>query len=335
MTDNKEAIRELITVKKLINAPCRRFIVNEDVKRSYKKEYKYVQMDLRLARHANDAYGGISDCYIMYAIAKLGFADITAIQKFLTAIKKKNPNLNIMDTTDRGNLRTRLTSLFGNGFLFKSNYDIPDIVKGGVNRCSIYSIDHDSQNFMCQKLGKRVPPNKWNQAKPIEDIIAWAAASHVGTTMANNKNFVEFKEGIFRTNSIGTVMLPNELKMENEAAEYYVMTMPAFLYFSKERMSKDDFTDNVLYKLNVIYNYIQLRLKQEKNPRVVIVVEDVADMDKFKDYIVKTEVLLPYLELIYFAGEEYIRVNPNDMLQLYKAGTDHYDYMVQTPDFLA
>lgn len=334
MTDNKEALREITVAKKILNSPIRRYVISEEIKDSYQKEYKYVQLDLRLARHANDSFGGISDCYILYAIAKLGFADISSIQKFLIALKKKSPSLNIMDTTDRGNIRARISSLFNNGFLFKSTYEIVDQVKGGVNKCNIYSIDHESQNFMCQKLGKRVPPNKWIQAKPIEEIIAWAAASHVGTTMALNKNFVEFKEGIFRTGAIGTVMLTNELKMENEYAEFHVMTMPAFLYFSKERCSKEDYTENILYKINVILNYISYKAKKEKNPRVVIVVEDVADMEKFKEYIVRTEVLLPYLDYIFFTGEEYMRMNPQYMFQLKKDGPDNYDYTITSPDFL-
>lgn len=333
MENKREVMQDVILAKRVLNAACRRYRITENIKNSYVKDYTYVPMDIRLARHANDSYGGISDCYIMYAVAKLGFADIGSIQKFLWALKRTNPNLNIMDVSDRGNLRTRLSSLYRNGFLFKSSYEIPDRVKGGENKCIIYSIDHDSQNFMTQKLGKRVPPNKWIQAKPLEEIIAWAACSHVGTLMAQNRNFVEFKEGIFRTKAIGTVMLNNELKMEN-SAEYYVITIPAFLYYSKERWSEKDFVENILYKINVIYNYINYKTYNSKNPRIVIVVEDIEDMEKFKNYIVNTEVLLPYLEIIFFTGEEYLKSNPTEMLQLKKMDRENYGFVTVAPDFL-
>ena len=242
MANPKDEMEIARNAMSLLDLPGRRYVYNQYVKEHHEKKYIYVPYDIRLYRHAADHYGGTSDCYIMYAIATLGLADFGAIFNFLKALKKLNPELKIIDLSNKdakSALRGRLNTLFNQGFVFRHIYQTSYINAEGsecYDDIYIYSMDRESQAFMTQRLGKRVPPNTWIQAKSIEDVIAWAACAYVGTAIAQNDAFLEFKEGIFYTKNLGTCYVPCELKTSVDGQDFYTIVLPVFMILNTDRM---------------------------------------------------------------------------------------------------
>ena len=54
-------------------------------------------------------------------------------------------------------------------------------------------------------------------------------------------------------------------------------------------------------------NYLAYRGKKDQSPYIVVAAESIQDMERMKDLIVDTEVLLDFTERIYFTGEGLIK----------------------------
>lgn len=329
-----------IRIRQDLNDSARHFRVSDDVLSSYDKHYSYIQHDLKLLRFSKDEVGAVSDCFILYAIARMGCADCSSIQNFLRALQKKHPGLSIADVENKDVVRKRLLSLMNNGFLFKHQYEVMCTYKDeGLrpNAVSLYTIDKDSHTFMNQKLSSRVPVNAWVNAKPLSELIGWAAASCVGSKVANSSAFLEYKDGIFRSKSIGTAWVTMEVKTGKEEDAVYVAFLPAFLHYVSSYQTRDAFQDYCIYRINVIRNYFLFRDSRSADSRMVVVVEDNADLMDFARLIVSTGVLLDELCRIYFTGEGAM-LNKTDIsksfLKMSVGQTNNIEFYEEIPDFI-
>lgn len=336
-----DKVQEGIRIRQELNDLARHFRISEEVLSSYDKHYSYIQHDLKLLRFARDEIGAVSDCFILYAIARMGCADCSSIQNFLRALQKKHPELSIADVENKDIVRKRLLSLTNNGFLFKHQYEVMCSSQEGkprLNAVSLYTIDKDSQTFMNQKLSSRVPVNTWVNAKPLCELIGWAAASCVGSKVANNSSFLEYKDGIFRSRSIGTAWVAMEVKIGWEDNAVYVAFIPAFLHYMSSYQTKTAFQDYCIYRINVIRNYFLFRDSKSAAARMVVVVEDNADLMDFARLIVSTGVLLDELARIYFTGEGAV-LNKTDISGSFlKMSVDRTNNKIEfyedVPDFI-
>ncbi len=333
-------MQEGIRIRQDLNGSARHFRITEDILSSYDKHYSYIQHDLKLLRFSKDETGAVSDCFILYAIARMGCADCSSIKNFLRALQKKHPELSIADVENKDIVRKRLLSLMNNGFLFKHQYEVMCTYKEDLERpnaVSLYTIDKDSQAFMNQKLSSRVPVNAWINAKPLCELIGWAAASCVGAKVANSCAFLEYKDGIFRSRSIGTAWVAMEIKAGKEGNAVYVAFLPAFLHYVSSYQTKGAFQDYCIYRINVIRNYFLFRDSRNAASRMVIVVEDNADLMDFARLVVSTGVLLDELFRIYFTGEGAM-LNKTDIskcfLKMSVGQMNNIDFYEETPDFI-
>lgn len=339
---DRERMSRTLKSRNDINSSARHFIVTDEILSTYEKTYKYVDPDIRLLRFAQEAMGTVSDAFILYAVALLGVADRYSIQQFLRAIKGKTPELSVFDPEDTDGLRRRLSSLKDNGFLFRCSYQIDGeskqyMDKGAAENIVLYTLEESSQSFMNSKLGCHTRINKWIMAKPPEELIGWAAASYACIEMSRGRFFSRFNQGIFSTTNIGTVMMNPEVVYEKGDIRTYVATFPIFLKWNKSRQSEAAYDDFCIRKINVIKNYLfyQEQLQGNKYAFVVLVAENLEDLEKMKELILSTEVLLKRIKNIYFTGEGILRKADgiSAFLQLYR--TDNgYEFINTKPIFM-
>jgi hypothetical protein len=341
---SEKSVREAVAIRSNLNSLCRHYVYNEDVKKSYEKKYVYSNIDVRLLQFAENSYGEVSDCYLLYAVAMMGVADLESIRGFLSSMSAKYPELSIPDMSEKDNIRSRLKALSRNGFLFKHTYQTTVTTSNGeqsVDNITLYSIDKDSQQFMSQKLGKRVVAQLWIQAKPLYELIGWASCGYVAGIVAQDPSFYEYKQGIFKTRTSGTVMMPPQIKYVIGQESVYVALIPAFFHWDKAMQTKDDYLETCADRINMIKSYIDFRTQREQNCRVICVVEDNADLMEITGLIHKSGVLNENYDILYFTGEGALRASQNKKTDCFveirdNAKTDNgYDIISAVPDFLA
>lgn len=336
---NRDVARLMLTFKTKLNSESKLYVVNKDVLGTYGKYYDYQSMDLRQLRFAQDAMGSYSDCFILYAVAMMKAADVRAIRQFLLSLKARQPELDICADNEDG-LVNRVKSLRSNGFLFQHRYMIESLMPGSdrvqENAVVLYSIDKDSQMFMNQKLSTKISADTWFCAKPLHELIGWAASNYIGAMISKNKAFVSFKEPVFRTKNVGVVFFPMELAMMIEQTEVRVAIMPSFLYQDKRSQDDESFAKTKVRIINTILNYLYVNESKGRVARVVVAVNDTADVENMRELIIQTEVLLSHIEKIYFTGEGVINsaIGYNSMLRLENTKSG-YVFNIVTPDFIA
>ncbi len=287
------------------------------VQETYSKKFFHEVSDTQLARYAQDVIGMNSDCFILYAIAMMGVADLEAIRLFLSALSQKEKTLPIIDTTSIEPLKLRLTLLHNNGFVFRHlyHYSYQDGNKDGEATAALYTLSNSALDFMNARLKKRVMCNSWISAKPISELVGIASCSYVSGMIAERaEHLLEQKQGIVRTKAIGTYIIPSILKMEVEDSPLYLGFMPAFLKKDDSFMSDSDFEDNCFRFINIIRQYFFAYDNKGKDSAMVIVVEDAEDLDIATKFIAKTGALKGEYGRIYFTGEGEFVTSKTDKL---------------------
>lgn len=322
-TTGQDDGRYVLRFKTKLGGLVRHFIYSENARDSYERFFNYVNLDVKLLRFASNVIGSYSDSFILYAVASLGFCDEASIASFLKAIAEKNPDLQIMDFSNREYLRKRLYALYKNGFLFKHVYKqvyyYDAIGKDQDENVSLYSMDPDSIKFVNQHLDKHVGINTWIQAKPLNELIGWACASYIGSRLAANPAFDSFKEGTFLTKPLGRLFVPCEIKTHTDD-DYYTIFTYSYMYHDKRILTEQEFKENCLRKINTILNYLNIRARGNKNACAVVAVQDAGDLDTFIDWMVHSEVLIPHLDKIFFTGEGVVKGGSSAMLQVQMKG---------------
>lgn len=337
---NKELAKETYTKRVQLDNKACRFVYNEEIEMTYARYFNYTDPDTKLLSLAKDEAGIISDCYILYAIAHLGVCDKNTISMFLEALQKIEPSLNIISGKNEYGIGERLRLLEKRGYIFKLKYnvdnhgiDVPD----STDMVSFFTTTESGYELVKQRLQKRLTINKLIQAKPINELIGWAAAAMVGAYIACHSRFEDYLERVLRTKQLGSVYLPCELKVNAYGEKYYIALVSAFLYRNKHSQTENDFNEYCAYKLNVMKNYLACRT-QKGQAVVVCAVADNADLNKMVGLIYQTDILGPYLEQIYFTGEGIIKSfeNPIDcFLQMRLTDTEEgYEIMSAKPAFL-
>ncbi len=313
--------KESIIIREKLNRPYRRYVVTPQVMERYEKSYHYELYDRRVLKFAMDNIGNDSDCFILYAIAQMGCADLDTVRSFLSAMSKRNKQLSIssMDDSSRDYVRKRISSLHNNGFLFRYSYqvDSPTSVREGaylsMDTHSLYTIDKMSQMFMNEHFSKRVAVRDWLVAKNIGELVSMGSASFVGASIANSSDaFVEYKKGVFKSRTIGTCYLSLEIKFLKDNQPYYIGVVPAYMHHYTNFQSEEDFEDACIYKLNLIKNYLDFRDARGDESRIVVSVENNGDLMEFSRCVSRYfNTISNYLDRIYLTGEGAIRGTEN------------------------
>jgi len=340
--NEKELAKQALLTKAKLGSSERKFIIQPKDSYIYKKIYHDIDYDTKCLLYACDNIGTNTDAFILYAVSMLEICDKEAITDFLTILKKRNKEFAIpwLDTPDAPDIiKRRLKALTDKGFLFKHAYVVPfydskrNIESEG--NVYLYSITKSSQSFMNQKLVKDVPWCDWVQVKPLVELIGVAAANYVGCKLANNPTFAEYKRAVFRGRTSGTTFIPNEVKYLKDGEEIYVGCMPGFITRDETIQSEDDATDVAVRKVTTALEYINFRGNSGKTARVVFVAESNEDLEKLANLIIKTEVLLPYLDSVYFTGEGLVRHSKDLNTAFLKlASKEDISFAPAKPDFI-
>lgn len=337
----KEQAKRTALSLHLLDVEGRRYRYGEFAEETYKKAYTYMDLNRRLLGFAEDMLGTISDCYILYAIAILGVADKQTIQLFLKNLKARNPDLLIENMDDENGFKSRLRILKKYGFIFSITYeywDYSDKDAPAHYPITLHTIDPEACNLVNEKLSKRIPYNKWLQAKQLPELIGWGSATYVGTSISFHKNFKMYLDGAFRNRWLGTFYFPCELKYYAADKYHYVAVLDAFLIHNTRTQSEDDYREVCVLKINAIKNYLAARTKKGI-AHVVVSVADKDDLYAMMDLILRTAVLLEYLPYIYFTGEGILQNTPlieNAFLQLVAPYDDvsNAQFIATIPQFL-
>jgi len=334
-----ENYSKAMAIRQYIDATDKRYIWNDHVRESFTVMYERMSNEKRLFYFANERFGSVSDCFIIYAIMILGVCDILSIQNFLHALHNMSTELSLLDYEDLSSLRSRIKKLVDVGFLAKNVYRTEGVTEDkSTSYMNLYSCTSEAVEFATKRLSRPYKFMSWLQAMRPQELISWAAASRIGTTLALYPTFKEFGLGKVYSNK-NSYYLPCELKYQLRDTEYNVAVMNTFLYFDKSVMTESDYKDYVIDKLNTILQYVTYRSKVCE-ARVVCVVEDNTNLTTLAKWIKKAERLRDILPALYFTGEGVVNeLNgdvANSMVQLvlsdrYEAG---FTFVQTVPDFL-
>lgn len=337
--------RDVMLFKTRLNSSRRRFPLKDDESYAYAKYYQAKDIEEKLYRFAIDSFGTISDCFILFAMAKLSVCSKEAVGLALKALKKKNYSFSISCVNNKGEIDSealgkRLTALYKNGLYYKHAYYLDTINQStgqeDEGRYFVFTLDRGSQQLMNKKLQKSEVFDEWLQASPVQELLGIASASFVAATIANDDAFVEFKNRVFRTKVAGTRILGNELKFHTDS-DYYVTCIPGYLHFDKRIADENMFEDWCIDRLHTIHQYIFFREARKQNGRVVLVVDSEDDLNRCIDMISRTKMLDEYLDRLYITGEGVFRhtiKTEERFMQLERVG-DEMELIPSYPDFLA
>ena len=322
-----------------IDAGDRKYVYSDSVEASTKKTFTFVPYDKKLLRYAEDEFGTISDAFVLMAITSLGVADKNTIFLYLEALSRTDPNLQIADYVRYpAALGNRLSELRKSGFLFCFEYKATMYEEGKtpwIVPNMLYTVDQDGQNFCNSKLNNRMPFNQWIQAKQMNELLGWSAATYCGVSLAHNANFVAFEKGLFKSREIGSVFLPVELRFKKDDALHYVAVLPSYVRFDDRIMSKQDYNNYRGMMIKVIGNYLQRR--SNGTLYVVVVVEDNNDLKGICNIIAGTGVFDGLLDRLFFTGEGAIlhADHPRKALLRMQVKEDHtYTLSAVEPEFM-
>lgn len=340
-----EDIKQSIYIREMLNGADRRFVYSKGAQDSYEKVFSPVNHDVRLLNFAKDQIGAISDCYILYAVSMMGVCDIESVMLFLRVLSNKHKDLSISDMKDYDGVKKRFTSLVKNGFLFKHRYEFKTEDASGKKTSrkivNMYSIERSGQLLISQKLGTRLNVNEWIDAKPLNELMGWAACGYVKGRIVESGRFVEHKQGVVRTRAIGTAMYPGEVKMLSKNGESInVAFIQGFMRHNKAAQTRAQYEDSCLYTVNIIKQFFYLRDVQKKLSRMVVVVEDNPDLMTVADFIHSSGILSEDYDRIYFTGEGVVRAARDgedvskSFLKIRDNGDGTYDFEPAAPDFI-
>lgn len=335
---NIEQKKLSIKIRNSINGGNRRFVMDGEIEHTKKLDYKFAQLSMQLVSMAREGIGTISDAYIMYAICLMGVCDLRTISTFLENLKRKQPDLVIMDTTIADNLRTRMRQFYEKGFLYTIGFEVPNWSGEAyeqANFLKLFTPTRDTVNFVNKKLNKRVSHNEMIQAMPPRELMGWAAATYVGTNMAASRYFEGYLDRVFRNRILGSIYLPMELLFQRDNNRYYVAIMKAFIMRDERIQTEQDFNEYIAYFISTINQYIRYRTKKGI-ACVVITVMDNADLVRLGNYIHNSTILDDCLSHVFFTGEGAVNMGRNltgDFLQMQYIG-DEIEYVPALPVFI-
>lgn len=354
--------RESATIRVNLDNPNKYFVYTTEAGKSYEKEFKYVPGDLKLVNFAQDLTAVNSDCYLMYAIAVLGCTDLEGIRLFLSAYSNKNKDLSIPDMSKISSVRQRLRELTKNGMLFKHHYTVSALNPDGKvyeidddrdgeevyddegrlisNKVTLYTISKSSQTLINKKLLRQTVIDEWIQARPLYELMGWAACGYVGGMLAQNKGYVDYIQGVFKTKVVGTTLIPGILKMQCPDGVAHVGIVPAFLHLDRSVKTEQLFEEDCVYKIKRMKQYLYSRDVREEIARLLVVVEDNSDLVQMASRIVESGFLEKDYDRVYFTGEGVMRLAKDTkfnqcFLQIKPDGSDKgFSYVPVKPDFL-
>lgn len=356
-TTDAAMLKESVEIRNRLKNPERRFVYSKFSKNSFNKEFHYMNHDVKLMNFAQDLVGAKSDCYLLYAVAALGVADLEGIRLFLNALHTKNKELSIPDMRQTSSVRHRLHELAKGGMLFKMVYDVPkgevedsfDSTDDGtdnevqdVNKVTLYTITNSSVALINKKLDRKLMVDEWIQARPLFDLMGWSSCAYVAGRMAQNKNYVDQVQGVYKTPAVGTVIIPGILKMLAEDGEdvNYIGFFPGFLHIDSTITTDENFEKNCDYRLRYLSQYFFYQDKKKHLARAVVVVEDNSDLVQMARRIHAFGAFKEDYDRIYFTGEGAVRKAKTSklahcFLRMEEDNSEEgYSFKPVTPDFI-
>ncbi len=288
MTKEKEK-EVVLALRQYMNEHISRFTYLPDM--NVEKRYKQKSYEEKSLAIINGDINTISDCYIIYAIAKLGCADIETIKNYLIYLKEKDRDLSIFEFT-KDELKLRLNALKKYGFLFNILYVNPAVeatksTEQNSSYISLYTAATDAVTIMNAKLRKQVKPNQFIEHKPADELIGMAASSSVFTNILQTDHIVRIETGLFKGRNSGLVWLDSEFISEVSNVRYYVGMMSIYLHRQPNFLTDADIINIKDQKLNTIRDYLMYRTKKGI-AKMILVCESNDDMVRFAQAILKS-----------------------------------------------
>ena len=346
--------RETLNIRNRLKSPCRHFVYSKFSKDSYKIDATLRSMDEKIKYFADGEVGTVSDCYLIYAVAALGFTDLEAVRLFLTALHRKNADLSIPNMRNTDLIRSRMEKLRATGLLLKHRYEVPrqqaigengetvDILDDGTNNITLYNAAASSISLINNKLGRPVALDQWAAAKPLYTIMGWASCAYVAGRIAQSKNYVDQIQGVYQTPAVGKVLMPSLLKMLSpDGSEVeYVGVFPAFLHLDKTINTEEMFEKNCEYMFRRMKQFFFYHDKKSHLARMIIVVEDNSDLVQMAMRIHAFGDFVEDYDRIFFTGEGPMRMAKtvklvHCFLRMAQDGSEQgYTFIPASPDFI-
>ena len=267
----------------------------------------YMDSERKLLSLASNSTCMISDVFILYAIGHMGLCGLDAVCNFLRALSKKYPSMSIVYETE--SVKERIRNLYRIGYIHRENYSI-DIVKPEGDkereRMAIYSLMDDGYSMVSQKLHRNLANNRMIQAKPLHEVIGWAAAAHIGALVASKANLCDYLERVLRTKQVPSYFFPMEVKLEKDDVKYYTAVIPMFMEMHPEFETSEVYEDFCFMKYNAIKNYLVCRTTKGV-AEVIVVVRDSEELFEVARTMVRYPQFSTLLDRIYFTGEGLVR----------------------------
>ena len=312
--DKKLTEMDALKVRMALNGTSRYFYYDDAVMESVEGRFSYLHHDIKLLRFAQSTVGVVSDCFILYAIPLLGASTTEAICAFLRILQKKEKDLSIPDMSDHSSALRRIDTLVSCGFVYRTSYISLNTVgseKLKESHVVLFSVTDEGVSLLNQRLSRRVVPNQWFQAKPISELIGWAACSYAGVVVADHagSHFLDFQQGYFRTRNIGTVIMPVIVKTDLKRREKpgFIGFAPAFLHKNKPFQREGDYEDCCIQFASSIAQYLHFCDKKKRIGRIVIVVENNDDLVSAAYWLHRAGVLGENYDRVFFTGESILR----------------------------
>lgn len=318
--------------------------------------------------------GGVSDAYILWALAIFELATPETVEMFLGALKNSNKELYIPEgfisssKATKSPIAFRLEELYKKALIFRKVYPSSDPAKTGIkyvptddalvnldamqeedpSKIIIYGPMPETTSIMNRVIEKRLPIRPSIYATSPRMCFAKAASAYAAANVASRitARLTGVREEAFKTKELGAVELPPVLKFDESATEKYnVCFYPAFLGQMSGYQTQMDHQAQMKAKCDEITNFLYTMVKDgESKPNsrktyVVVVCESSDDIETFRALCQSYQRVVSYgnIERIYITSEGALRMIPDITKSFLKMRKDEEGYLetyLETPPFV-
>lgn len=302
---------------------------------SDKQKGNYAEYDTKMLAIEKGYVGSISDCFILYAIAKLQYASREVILEFLATLSKKNPSYYIPELDYKG-LNNRIKELIKYGFIIALDNEVS--VEGlQKSHLILYAVTEDGRTLANNRLQKRVKPDRFGNTRPLCEKVGMGASAYLVTKLMSEAAFVDFADGVFKGKYCGTIKLDNEIYCEKDNQKEHIAVISFFAHQNMGYMNEKAFEDYKFVKLNTIRDYLITKSQKDNHSgKVICLCEDQKDFEEITEFIYKSRGSFDewHINSIYFTTQSAVAsvknvkdafmqmsIDSNDEL-VYHAGCD-------------
>lgn len=325
-----------ILLKKLNDRTITHLYYDNTVADTNKLEYNRITPDQQAFAIMNGDVGTISDCFILYMIARLRCTDFLSLQRAMHYYSKLHPEYTMgslaFSDSKADFLRARLRDLFKAGLICHVRYDnsglsptVSDTDVGYTGVSLLMMLTPSGLSLMNRRLKRHLPESGWGFffAAPVYDLIGTASSAYIASCLMKYPTFKEFGPGIFSTKIVGTAYVDAELRFKAPSGVVNVAIIPSYLHKEDRRILDDEsYKADRNRKLDIIRNYLYCKIKNSDDARVIICCETYDDLKEISSHVYRLSIFDSYRNKIYFTGEGIAQSLGGDMHKALLSITD-------------